>query len=99
MIYSFSQVVAAAGTRVALAATARPASWARVKAIKTSGGANTGNIYVGGVDVSATVGYPLTPGQDVTLEPCQGFTYIDLATVYIDAGTSADEVKVIYGRR
>jgi hypothetical protein len=97
MIYAFSQVVAAAGTRVALKAARTPAAWARIKAIKTSGAANTGNIYVGGSDVTASLGYPLTPGQDVTLEACAGQSYIDLANVYIDAGTSADEVKVLYG--
>ena len=98
MIYSFSQVVTAAGTRVALTATRTPASWATIKAIKTSGSANTGNIYVGGDDVSSALGYVLTAGQTVTLEACAGQTYIDLSTVYIDAGTSNDEVKVIYGR-
>ena len=98
MIYSFSQVVTAAGTRVALTATRTPASWATIKAIKTSGSANTGNIYVGGDDVSSSLGYPLTPGQVLELPMAAGQTYIDLAEVYIDAGTSLDEVKVVYGR-
>ena len=98
MIYHLTQTVAAAGTDVALAASRTPASWATIKAIKASGSANTGNIYVGAEGVAATTGYPLTPGQTVTLEPLAGQTYIDLAEVYIDAGTSNDEVKVLYGR-
>lgn len=98
MIYSFSQVVTTAGTAVALTATRTTAAWATIKAIKTSGSANTGNIYVGGSSVTASTGYPLTPGQTVTLEPFAGQTYIDLSTVYVNAGTNLDEVKVIYGR-
>ena len=99
MIGTLSKAVAAAGTAVPLTATRTQASWATIKAIKTSGSANTGNIYVGILGVSASTGYCLTPGQTVTLESVGGgLGYLYLDEVYIDAGSNADEVKVIYGQ-
>ena len=99
MIYTLTKVVAAAGTAEPLSSTKLMVDWAEIKALKASGAANTGNIYVGtSSTAAAATGYPLTSGQTLVLQPLTGKTYIDLSLVYIDAGTSADAVKVIYGR-
>jgi len=50
---------------------------------------NTGNIYVGGSDVSSSNGLILEPGDAVSLD------INDLSTVYIDADTNGEGVSYL----
>lgn len=91
-VKSFVETVDASGTAQTLFATQLEVAKAIIKAQSD----NTGNIFVGGSDVSSTTGYVLDAGEKVILEPPQG--YVDLSQVYIDAGTTGDGVEVIYYR-
>lgn len=106
MIRSGRKAVAAAGTPVTLLATTvdhaiRMAGWVTVCADI----GNTGVVYVGGEDVQNAsgvggyIGHPLAAGEFVNLREMGGPSYIDLATVYVDADTSADAVTFNYGIR
>lgn len=79
-----SVVVAAAGTRVALGATA-----CRTVVIKAKA-ANTGNIYVGGATVAAANGFPLQAGEVVSLSIHM------LSSIYIDSDVNGEGVNIIY---
>lgn len=92
---SFAKVVTTAGTRVALSADKLLSASLVVEALPT----NTGNIYVGGIDVSSSNGIILQPGQSVSIPgpEIHGNQYeIDLAQVYLDAGTNGDATRVMY---
>ncbi len=80
------ETVDANGTAQAITGTATALKHgAFIKALE----GNTGNVYVGDSDVSATNGYELGPG-DVVFLPI-----LNLATVYIDAATNDDGVSFL----
>lgn len=94
-IYTGTQTVTTAGTRVALTAVRTAASWL----IVTGRPANVGNIFVGGADVTSTNGIPVAAGGSFSFPDVGGPTYLDLKDIYIDAANNGDQVIYIYGRR
>ena len=98
MTYDGSKTVAAAGTRERLIDTYAPCYTLTVQAVKPSGSANTGNVFIGGETVSSTSGLQLTPGT-IYIFPAQETNARDVRTVWIDAATSDDGVKFIYETR
>ncbi len=84
-IVAFLTANVTAGTRVQLASHAG-LQGAVIEAPST----NTGNVYIGGSDVSATVfGAELQPGQSV------GIALSNSNLVYFDAATSGDKVAFL----
>lgn len=79
----FQTTVTTAGTRVQLAANA--CKWVIIKAKAT----NTGNIFVGGVTVTSTNGYILTPGEAIS------FDGTNTNLFYIDSSVSGEGVSII----
>ena len=73
-----------AGTAVALSATQRVKSLT----IRAKAG-NTGQVYVGGSDVSSTTNDGLDAGESVDFE---AVGWLDLADVYIDVDTNGEGV-------
>ncbi len=86
-VISGSKAVATAGTAVVIGTQV----WKSVVIVAKA--ANTGQIYVGGSDVANTTNAGLDAGDVLVLESEKG---IDLATLYIDAGTSSDGID-FYG--
>lgn len=83
-IVAFVTDVPTAGTAVQLASNA--VNGAVIQAPST----NTGNVYIGGSDVSSTVfGAELQPGQMV------GLAISNTNIIYIDAATNGDDVSVL----
>jgi large exoprotein involved in heme utilization and adhesion len=61
--------------------------------------ANTGDIYVGGSNVSSTNTIGLSAGETVTITAPttdKGPEMLDLSTVFIDADTSTEGVSLMY---
>lgn len=79
--------VTTAGTAVALGSSTALTSGVRIKANSD----NTGVLYVGDSDVDSTNGFILAAGEELFVEVA------DLATVYLDAGTSGDSCSYIGG--
>jgi hypothetical protein len=105
-VRSGRKAVATAGIPVTLLATTvdhavRMAGWVTVCADLD----NTGVVYVGGTEVQNAsgaggyIGHPLAKGEFVNLREMGGPAYIDMATIFVDADTSADEVTFNYGQR
>lgn len=92
--------VTTAGTAVPLSATQIFASTIVIEADTL----NTGNIYWGGVDVSATKGNTLVAEQSNTLtadllryDLSHGNNQkLDLSQIYVDADTNGNKVRVSY---
>jgi hypothetical protein len=108
MLYSGRATVAAAGTKVALAATRTPASWITV----VGDVSNTGTVYIGASNVTNAsggaktyVGHPLVkPAAGaqpnfLNIREVGGTTIYDLSTIYVDADTNGDSVTFNYGVR
>jgi len=98
MVRNFNVTVTAAGTAQPLTASRTPASWALIQAAK----GNTGSVYIGGIGITngtaTTNGIELAKGDTLSL-PAMGITEpYDLATVFVNADTNSDKVRVIYGR-
>lgn len=105
IIRNYSITVAAAGTAVALKdpvnaqANRTPAAWAVIQAAKN----NTGSVYVGGVPLptngtTTTNTLELAKGDSMSL-PAMGIAdSYDLSTVFVNADTTGDKVRVLYGR-
>ena len=78
--------VPSATTRVQISNTSD-----RVKAIDVRGRpGNTGNIFFGVIDVSATDGWTLQPGESISITFGEGSA--KFADFYVDAATSGDDV-------
>lgn len=89
--------VATAGTAVQLSATSTIARRLKIKALA----ANAGVVYVGDVDVSATTGWQLAAGEEITLDDNSSANRgqekeFDLSTHYADAATNGDKVMFTY---
>ena len=102
MIYSGRATVAAAGTRVALAATRTMCGWLTIHA----NAANTGYVYVGDVTTvnntggpKVYIGHPVAKGDWVSFRELGGPAYIDLSTIYVDADNNGDKITFNYARR
>ena len=85
VIYNGKTAVTTAGTRVPLTTTQAVLSGVNIKALA----GNSGIIYVGNATVAAANGFQLAAGQSVFLEVA------NLATVYLDAGSSGEGVSWI----
>jgi hypothetical protein len=85
VLYSSEKTVASAGTAEPLVASSK-----RVKSVVIIAKAgNTSQVYVGGADVDSSTNDGLDAGESITLESHE---WMDLADIYIDAGTSDDGV-------
>ena len=84
VIISSEKTVPTAGTAVALSATQRVKSLT----IRAKAG-NTGQVYVGGSDVSSTTNDGLDATEPVSFE---AVGWLDLADVYIDVDTNGEGV-------
>ena len=98
MVRNFSVTVTAAGTAQPLAATRTPASWVLIQAAK----GNAGSVYIGGQGITngttTTNGIELAKGDTISF-PAMGVTEpYELSTVFVNADTNSDKVRVIYGR-
>lgn len=93
MVYTLQVAIAAAGTRQALSATRKAATWVNVQAAP----GNSGNIFVGDVTVAAAKpGVTLTPGSSFMF-PAQGVTSpYDLQHIYVDTATNGNKADVNY---
>lgn len=88
--------VTTAGTRVKLVSA--PISNV-VKVWITVPAANTGSIYVGDVNVSATRGIEVIKGgQPLVIEAHMG-ELLDLDNIWVDAATSGDDFQVTYASK
>jgi len=62
---------------------------------------NTGDVYIGDISVAAAVGFSLSPGDALTLDPSQGYQEtgiphsLKLSEIYIDAATSGNDVEYV----
>ena len=89
MIKISTTTVTTAGTEVQLSNTTNRVTWVKVKALA----ANSGIVYIGGSDVSATNGYELSAGNELIVpiaEMTGGSESFD--TLYVDAATNGDKV-------
>lgn len=77
--------VTTAGTAVAIGSGGVKARNITVRALS----GNTGDIYLGSSTVSSTDGFPLSPGEVITVPAG------DLNDYYIDAETSGDKIRYI----
>ena len=93
-IFADSIDVPSAGTRVQISTDPSPVLNITFKARK----GNAGNVYLGNVTVSATVGFELAPGDSITLDPSQVVhrdTTVLLSDFYVDVATNGDDVDFI----
>jgi hypothetical protein len=90
--------VATPGTRVQLSAASIEAKYFMIQARA----ANTGLIYIGDNTVAANKGFSLAAGQSFVFDPNDtdrlddGFGFVNLNSIYIDATVAAEGVNVIY---
>lgn len=97
-LLSGARTVAVSGVAIAVATTSTPAAWATLQANP----GNTGDIWVGGPNVSAAghLGVRLTPGSRYIFSPIEGTSGIlleyDLSKVFIDASSSGDGIAYNY---
>jgi len=60
---------------------------------------NTGDIYIGSIDVDAAVGFALAPGQALSLDPSQAVQdsgipqSMKLSDIYADTATAGNDVE------
>lgn len=93
---TFSKDVTTAGTRVRLSSSDVFASEVEVFAKS----ANTGIIYLGGSDVSSTVGRPLDAGESFAIAKLGDIDgRINLKNVWIDSSVNGEGVIVTYINR
>lgn len=95
------QVTITAGTRIALSVGASPIPEARQILIKAQTG-NSGNVYLGGSDVSSTKALLLASGASVSLGDifnASNQRAFALNQIYVDGSSSGDKVEIIIDSR
>ena len=95
-IYTLAELdIPTAGTRVQASATSTIVS----SIIFQADTANTGNIFVGDVNVTSTRGYALTPGDSIAfsgdMAGYSGKEFI-LSDFYVDTATNGNDVWITY---
>lgn len=105
MIYAGKKVVTVAGTPEPLTSTRTPACWVKIQGSAT----NDGLISVVGCGVKDpynpssttdnTGGIDIVGGGILEMGDSAAINYYDLNKIYIDAATSGEGVKFLYGRR
>ncbi len=100
--YVFRKAVTAAGTRESLSASDIKCSYVRIQAEST----NTGLMFVGDSQVSATLGIELKVSAQAGSRTVPymelfavGNDLISLRDIWVDAATTADEVQVLCMRK
>jgi len=81
--------VTTAGTEVQISNTTNRVRWIKAKALA----ANSGIVYIGGSDVSATNGYELSAGNTIEINFADSGGTIEFSTIYVDAATNGDKVS------
>ena len=97
---SIAKSVTTAGTRVTLVAATTETAEVVIRANPL----NTGNIFLGGADVSSTVGYILKPGESFSFSQLRDLTagatrenyMIDLLSIYLDSEVNGEGVRALY---
>ena len=97
MLYSGSATVTSSGSKVPLLSAPTKADWITIY----PGTSNSGTIYVGGSNVSASsdIGAPIGAGDAFVCWPFgNSHGAYDLSLIYVDSTSSGDKVKFVYGR-
>ena len=81
--------VASAGTRVQLSNTTNRVRWIKVKALA----GNSGMIYLGVSDVSASNGYELDSTNTIEINFAESGGTIPFSPFYVDVASSGDKVS------
>jgi len=80
--------VSTAGTEQQISNTSNRVLYLKAKALA----ANSGIVYIGVSDITATNGYELSAGNEIELNFADVGGSILLSTVYVDAATNGDKV-------
>ena len=80
--------VSTAGTEQQISNTSNRVLYLKAKALA----ANSGLVYIGVSDITATNGYELSAGNEIELNFADVGGTILLSTVYVDAATNGDKV-------
>ena len=80
--------VSTAGTEQQISNTNNRVRWLKLKALA----ANSGIVYIGVSDITATNGYELSAGNEIELNFADAGGTILWSTVYVDAATNGDKV-------
>ena len=80
--------VSSAGTRVQLSNTTNRVRWIKVKALA----GNSGMIYLGVSDVTASNGYELSASNEIEISFTDQGGTVPFSTFYVDAATNNDKV-------
>ena len=80
--------VSTAGTEQQISNTSNRVRWLKAKALA----ANSGIVYIGVSDITATNGYELSAGNEIELNFADAGGTILWSTVYVDAATNGDKV-------
>ncbi len=78
------KTVSTAGSAVQVSTTSKIIPGVLVRAFRT----NVGEIYIGQDDASSTTGFPISPGDTLTL---RSETRLDLLSWYVDADTDGNK--------
>ena len=80
--------VSTAGTEIQISNTTNKVRWIKVKALA----ANSGKVYLGVSDVTATNGYELAAGAVIEINFADSGGTVPFSTFYVDAATNGDKV-------
>jgi predicted amino acid racemase len=80
--------VSTAGTEQRLSNTANRVLWVKAKALA----ANSGIVYLGVSDVTATNGYELSAGNEIEINFAEAGGSIIFSSLYVDAATNGDKL-------
>jgi predicted amino acid racemase len=80
--------VSTAGTEQQLSNTSNRVLWIKAKALA----ANSGIVYLGVSDVTATNGYELSAGNEIEINFAEAGGSIAFSTIYVDAATNGDKL-------
>ena len=81
--------VSSAGTRVQISNTVSKVRWIRVKALA----GNSGLVYFGTSDVTATNGYELAATNTIEISFAELGGTVPFSSLYVDAATNGDKVS------
>jgi len=80
--------VSTAGTEQRLSNTANRVLWVKAKALA----ANSGIVYLGVSDVTATNGYELSAGNEIEINFAEAGGSVIFSSLYVDAATNGDKL-------
>jgi hypothetical protein len=80
--------ISTAGSEQQISNTNNRVRWLKAKALA----ANSGIVYIGVSDITATNGYELSAGNEIELNFADAGGTILWSTVYVDAATNGDKV-------